>query len=795
MKGGLVSLTTSTDILNILATNGTNITVDQLGASSSGGYLFKLTFDKPIEDFISVYPGKPVFVSYTQEILLKFVQINDTNTYRPNQHYNDKEIANKSTFEKEVQIQSLVYQNSLNFWFEPICPNIINSGFFSRTSSPAYNLFMSNSKLRDIINTIFRETNITKIGYIFMELLAGSKPVSHAFPDWKLRPNIPTTQLNQIQKTLLKNYVYQLIRLYNLGYTHGDTHLENAMFVDNYDYLENYRVYLIDFGRADKNTGIPDMRNIYTFSQQQNGLNYWSYQQVETYVNNIVQTRDRTRFKNKLTAWYSTQREIVNTSREHFIQKLYDEGALKKFKGLSGTHSDLTFTNTDFIFKANDIQMLSITARDLNLRMNLSNICCFNSPEGYVGINERYKMYNQEVITFVRQNNFTTYCDEEFLKYDSPDGIFLWVIGIGAGSTKPKIYFIHVDSCFEFVIKHATLIQHYGISSIYAAGEMVKIGFKLTFNFLSGTYMIAPLKDPELRDRMELNIKNLNNALIPFVRYKLNRNPDIQYNITLSPECLAHDDIRSQTSIMDNAHCCEFESYNNYQYRYFKKTNKYFTKNGRESVFTFCSDSECPDCRRPSTGGGKLTDLSMQNDIQNGMKQLITINNLYMNEIDTELNNKFTTISDINLQNNLQILNEFARICCMNSYNNCLNTINLYGSNIQEKIILVSDYTIEVSTVSDIKNTSKIDSTTNKSLQTIDIPVSISDIKNTSKIGSTTNKSLQTIDIPVSESSQEILTGGLIRKNKKKTLRKKKNKKTKSRNKTKCRFKRRMFYN
>ena len=37
MKGGLVSLTTSTDILNILATNGTNITVDQLGASSSGG--------------------------------------------------------------------------------------------------------------------------------------------------------------------------------------------------------------------------------------------------------------------------------------------------------------------------------------------------------------------------------------------------------------------------------------------------------------------------------------------------------------------------------------------------------------------------------------------------------------------------------------------------------------------------------------------------------------------------------------------------------------------------------------
>ena len=102
MKGGLVSLTTSTDILNILATNGTNITVDQLGASSSGGYLFKLTFDKPIKDFISVYPRKPVFVSYTQEILLKFVQINDTNTYRPNQHYNDKEIANKSTFEKEV---------------------------------------------------------------------------------------------------------------------------------------------------------------------------------------------------------------------------------------------------------------------------------------------------------------------------------------------------------------------------------------------------------------------------------------------------------------------------------------------------------------------------------------------------------------------------------------------------------------------------------------------------------------------------------------------------------------------
>jgi len=71
MKGGVVSVTNSRDIFNIFRRNAGNIQVELIGASSSGGYLYRFRFTNPIQEFISIYPGTANVISYPLELLEK----------------------------------------------------------------------------------------------------------------------------------------------------------------------------------------------------------------------------------------------------------------------------------------------------------------------------------------------------------------------------------------------------------------------------------------------------------------------------------------------------------------------------------------------------------------------------------------------------------------------------------------------------------------------------------------------------------------------------------------------------
>jgi hypothetical protein len=884
MKGGLVSLRDNTSIFDILNREAPHITIEDMQVDSVGGYLYKLIFSRDVPELVSLYPGTPDIVHPTREIIVKFIQINVTGSIS---EHNDMEVVSRLDFFREITIQSNVYQNSMDIWCEPICPNIINSGSFSRNSIER-NLFDSYFITRSIIQTIFSNADIDEIGFIFMELITGAKPVVDAFPRYATNPLI--RNLSDIQYRVLKNYAFQLIRLYQLGYIHGDTHLNNAMYLENYDYLENYRVYLIDFGRTTivGNTPITDIYSYLDEDEDNPGTNYYSFRQMEHFIKNRVgQTED------SIIRWQNKQiNKYIKFSKQRFIEKMYNQRLLldPRLLNLYQTHTNLTFTNTDFIFQANEIPLRTYTlSDDFVLYMNSSNNCCLdmsmNNTNIYVGIDNEFRSYGQPDVTFLKRNPevFRTYVDDEFLQYNIPSGIFLWVIGMRAGSLIPSIFFIVVQSCFEFGTKHLALMQHYGISSIYAAGEMLKNGNVLTFNFLSGTFMIYEFLNPPHNITQEI-LDRLNNVLIPFVTYKLNTNPAIQYDVRLTQECINLTVITDQTSFINEVVCCGNRNAKNIQLEYIRKVNEYYSRNGQTIPFYGNIDNRIQQCSKndprpqddrykvrvlqpfpqeqpptvtptpapptvtptpatqvqpptvtptpaptgqptqqisqrrlpprrnsplspnylgqqvpppippsllgpapspptprrlrtrrpgPQMGGGIINGLSLsiQNDIKIADKYLVTINNLYKGELDIELYKKITNDTNVNLQKNLQILNGFARISCMNSYNNCLNTIVLYDSDIKEKIVLIGDGVSETSQVSDIELPNKIDSVKDDTSKNHQFEIKLP-----------TNKYSKSIDIPVRELSKGISTGGV--RNKKKSLRKKKCIRTKRRNKT-----------
>ncbi len=705
MKGGLVS----NDLINIgdfLFNNIANVNVTPFGQRSVGGFLFKIEFAPSIStNFVSVYPGIANVVSHTKSFLLKIVQINDAAQPGQKDPSYNKEIVTTQTFNKEVTIQNQIYNSSMDCWCEPICPTILESGTISDYTTTSIGKFISQTQvIHQLVHPNIAYLN--KLGYIIMEMLENSKPISTSFPDWNPNNKPVEPNLSQTQHRILENYVYQLIRLNQLGFKHGDTHLDNGLYVENYDYLNNYRVYLIDFGRTNQIIIDPNNPNQHKFNVNYicnydldvNGNIYWSYRQLINYLIDPITHNPYT--PTELEQIYNNKTSIVLNSMKNFVEKLFNRDVLREIKKLSTTHSILKKVTTDIIFKTNNIPLMNFTSCNLSLNMNQSSVGCLTLPppdNSYVRANNTYLTYGQEIITFVRDNHFVSYVDEHISLYPDKYGMFLWIIGIDPKTQNPRIYFALIESCFEFVIKHATLMQHYGITNIYAAGEMAKRDNELNFNFLSGTYMITPYMNGMLNNSV---IDSLNNVLVPFVDYKLNR-PTKKFNIQSlhNPGTSILNDVQ----IIAEPICCQDANYKVQQSKYFNYINTLFEDNQREQVFEFTRENPL---QQIIIGGKEKTEVnineSLQNDIDNGMKQIITINDLWMNDLNTKLSKIIDEETNTNFQNNIQILSEYAAICCKNSFNTLINDIDLKDSKIKEKIILMNDKIVNENTKNNI---------------------------------------------------------------------------------------------
>jgi serine/threonine protein kinase len=221
---------------------------------SRGGILFKLELK---DEFVSPYklsrsnnPEEDV-----REILLKFVFISeDEKIFKMRDSkgtlLTDLNFTNLSEFENEVRIQTDIFTRSLDEKLEPICPDIIFCNKFINVDfiEQIIDVLLPNCKtpqdvnyLKYILNN--RELANFQIGVIAMECLSGFVTL-HDYQN---------SNPHKIEITDLMA-MFEIARLYKLGYIHGDLNKTNLLIHPTYKYFDkmNGRVSLIDFGSTFK---------------------------------------------------------------------------------------------------------------------------------------------------------------------------------------------------------------------------------------------------------------------------------------------------------------------------------------------------------------------------------------------------------------------------------------------------------------------------------------------------------------------------------------------------------------
>ena len=165
-------------------------------------------------------------------------------------------------FLKEIQIQTEAYKKTNNN-LEALCPPIVYSKIFNNThdsssaGSPAQEFLStmisqipneSDSDLLQKMILSLKSTPNMKIGVIAMSFAENYNTLDDVIS--------PLTDQDQINwyKYLAS---YELLRLYDIGFMHGDYHMENILINTNYRYnnlrgIWKGRCMLIDFGMAFK---------------------------------------------------------------------------------------------------------------------------------------------------------------------------------------------------------------------------------------------------------------------------------------------------------------------------------------------------------------------------------------------------------------------------------------------------------------------------------------------------------------------------------------------------------------
>jgi len=253
-----------------------NSTCNILTYKSRGGIIFKLTLNEYITSPYIVNRSVSINTPLN-EILIKIVFIDDT---KPDKEKNIFQLFNFQLFNKEgfqitelnnttsseflseIKIQSDIYGKSFDYYFEPICPGILFSSIYDiHNNNLSYLLNLLKEKknddtteyillyilsyienIKDIKENIYRY-NI-KIGIIIMEYMSGYITLHDYI-------NNPNTSENKKQNAKYMA-MYEIARLFNLGYIHGDLNMGNLVINPTYTYFDKIpgRVILIDFGSA-----------------------------------------------------------------------------------------------------------------------------------------------------------------------------------------------------------------------------------------------------------------------------------------------------------------------------------------------------------------------------------------------------------------------------------------------------------------------------------------------------------------------------------------------------------------
>jgi hypothetical protein len=305
-SGFIIDTTTNkTDIIqHILTSPSTRVTY--IPTQSIGGYLFNIDYD-PVNGFYECdttmrEPNNDIFRSSTR-MIMKIIITSSTNqriTIPISTPYNSK-IIQTSTIQEaisEVRTQKDIYKRSLDIFLEPICPAIFNVFASSNQDDIRYIQYFAttNSVINDINTYCDRDRTNYGVVYALMEIPnydnAPPKTVSTMFPTYNENAPIPTINTN-LEVQLMDSFMYEIYRLWKLGYIHGDLHLDNALYIHNqnlkYIKRNKYRVYIIDFGKTTKRS--LDNDNVDYFLANFSRTDWWSYLFVHSYVNSNFRTK------------------------------------------------------------------------------------------------------------------------------------------------------------------------------------------------------------------------------------------------------------------------------------------------------------------------------------------------------------------------------------------------------------------------------------------------------------------------------------------------------------------------
>lgn len=276
-----------------------NSYIEVLTYSGAGGILFKSELKPDIQSpYISSRSNNPnklvkfllfklCFLNRSSE---KFVIYDNSGQDQWEHKPIDIMGTNATEFISEIEIQLDVFNKSIDKFLEPICPGIVHAWiyrseidkrtFLNHFLTPAYNSDATPRQNRDVKAEIMApglsviEQN--KLRFILKKVLdddlfrsqymerfanqAGTPPWFQwgLFAMESLENFVTYRQAayNDAGLTQLKLYaelaMYELSRLYQIGYLHGDPNASNAMVNPDYKYIEGAtgRVILIDFGLA-----------------------------------------------------------------------------------------------------------------------------------------------------------------------------------------------------------------------------------------------------------------------------------------------------------------------------------------------------------------------------------------------------------------------------------------------------------------------------------------------------------------------------------------------------------------
>jgi hypothetical protein len=510
-------------LYNIITNPETKMT--RMSEESRGGYIF--TIDLLDTTILKSLTSRDFY--NISNIILKIVVISGSSEdiygeFRYKEEDSLREITTLDKFMNECNTQIFLHNMSYDNFLESICPTII--GHYCIDKNSKIMKCNTNNEIVNIIKYIL-EKNL-QVGFIFMEKLNCMNVVSNLLSNYNQKQQMDSqieTDINDIIshnlhiKNVLDNYLYELIRLWRIGYTHGDTHLENALYNSPYPYIEGERVYLIDFGRTIKNkdynrkkryirtdwelmkTKMTNMtKNTYT-----NEI-HWSYKFLH-YYNNKINTIE----------WYKNICEKRFKSKMDFLHNLTTTTTMNvkmpKYQSIINANNRFQYN----LFDRDEIPPNVLISPEENFS---SAYLTFSENENGLALIERPFVYENEKYSFSKIHNIDLFVYEiiqklkidrdyynfelefddnfqmknvEFLKNrmeNMQNGTYTWMIY--HKNNRLQISFFRTKCSLEIGTKHYCIMMKQQITYFYSAGEMLKKeGNQFVFNFLSSTFFMS----------------------------------------------------------------------------------------------------------------------------------------------------------------------------------------------------------------------------------------------------------------------------------------------------------------